>query len=457
MSALGAPRANEIVSPAIASDTSNAPLPVATRTTPILATVKRGGRGPRATALAAVVVLAGALALASWRDLGEGDAAAAASRSTGASDLAALGLLLRLHDLPLGYRLSGGSPEFTLPGCGLIEPAKPQPRLAAFLDRFSPAGCSTLYARLFRVPGGEPAPLAVGTGALDAGSVEGAEAGLSVSRELLSHLLGNELPREVPPPETIGDATRLYRWDHGGLFEADEGSSSFLVWRSGSVAASIFVAGGSATANDRAAVELVHIQQGRIEAPTSYTPAEYDDTEVPLEDPALEVPIYWLGRSLAAGRGLPRLRLFDTISTTRRALSAPRASLFYVDHWSLSPAEGVYLNLWSRKQWQHLRNRRGRPPGSLRCATAQRLTIPKGRAVIYAGFERVRGACPDRPPSAHTARIYLPRVVVTAETLQICATCAEPGRGAYNSVKGMAKIARSLELRPRPPLPTASP
>ena len=101
----------------------------------------------------------------------------------------------------------------------------------------------------------------------------------------------------------------------------------------------------------------------------------------------------------------------------------------------------------------------GRQPASLRCATSHSLKLPKGHAVIYAGFERVRrhSACPDRPPSAHTARIYLPRVVVTVETTQICATCAEPGRGPYNSIKGMVAIARGLELRPQPPGPTASP
>lgn len=167
-----------------------------------------------------------------------------------------------------------GSPEFRLYGCDAIEPADPQPRLAAFLNRFSPAGCMKLYARLFRVPEAGPAPLAVGTGAMEAGSTEGAEAGLAVSRELLSHLLGGELPKEAPPPETIGDATRLYRWVHGGLFDPNERSSSFLVWRSGSVVASIFVGGGSASSNDRAAVELAHRQQRRIEAPTPYTPAE---------------------------------------------------------------------------------------------------------------------------------------------------------------------------------------
>lgn len=427
--------------------------------------MKQEMRGLRGTALAGIIVLTIVFGLISWRALGEGNTAAVASTSAGSTPVGRT-LLLRLQDLPLGYRSSAGSPEFSLPGCDAIEPAEPRPRLAAFLNRFSPAGCTALYVRLFRVPGAGPAPLAVGTGALEAGSVEGAEAGLAASRELLSHLLGDELPREVPARETIGDATRLYRWEHSGLFAPDEEPSTFLVWRWGSVVASIFVTGGSAADNDQAAIELARRQQGRIEVPTPYTPAEEDETEVALEDPGLEVPVYWLGRrftgrgrSLTAGRGLRPLRLFDTASSTVRTLSAPRASLLYVDRFNLSPAEGLYLNLWSRKQWQRLGVERGRQPASLHCAETRSLLLPRGRAVIYAGFERVRrrSACPDRPPGAHTARIYLPHVVVTVETTQICATCAEPGRGPYNSIMGMATIARGLELRPRSIHPSASP
>lgn len=454
MSALGAPRANEIDSPVIAPDTSNAPRPAAGQTAPILAAMRRLGRGPRATALTAVVVLASALALVSWRAPGEGDAAASASRSAG-SDPAALGLLLRLHDLPLGYRFSWGSPEFTPPGCGPIEPAKPQPRLAAFLNRFSPAGCSTLYARLFRVPGGSPAPLAVGTGALDAGSIEGAEAGLATSRELLSHLLGDEPPREVPPAETIGDATRVYRWDHGGLFEADEAPSTFLVWRSGSVVAAMFAAGGGAAANEREAFELARLQQARIEAPTPYTPAEADDTEVALEDPALDVPIYWLGRTFTPGSGFPAMKLADTSSSTGPA--GGRVGLFYAVHPNGPRSEGLFVDLWSAKRWRRLQRRRTFP-SSLRCPTVHQASRIRTGAAILRGFEPYDWRCRDRRHRAWALRVRFGRVVVTAETVDICATCAQAGTGPYNSFRSMAAVARSLELRPPPASPpTPSP
>lgn len=245
---------------------------------------------PRRAIAAGVAILAIAVGLIASHTFGDGDgdAAAAAADTSAGNPGDTTQVLLRLHDLPLGYRWAGGFVEFSIPmGCHPIEPAGAQPRLAAFLARYSPTGCMALYTRLFRLDGEQPAPLAVGTGAIDAGSVKGAEAGLAVSRELLSHLLGDELPTEVLPPMAIGGATRLFHWEHGGLFAKDEHSSSFLVWRSGGIVASIFVGGGSAASNDREAVELARLQQARIEAPSPYTPAEADDTEVPLEDPEL--------------------------------------------------------------------------------------------------------------------------------------------------------------------------
>lgn len=364
---------------------------------------------------------------------------------------AAVDFLLRLHDLPLGYDgLPGPLPRAL---CHPIEPGLAQPRLAAFLRRYSPTGCMAIYTRLFRSPGAGVAPLKVGTGALDAGSVAGAEAGLTVSRELLSHLLGDELPTEVPVSETIGDATRLYHSDYKGLFTPEEvpGLSSFLVWRLGDVVAALLVAGGSAIANDQAAVELAHRQQSHIEARTPYTPAEADDVEVPLEDPALKTPVYWLGRKSMPSDGLPPLVLLGAWASPSGAQSSPQASLFYADN--LGDTEQVSLHVWSPRRWRQLEGRRGEPPASLSCATAHSLKLPNGRAQIFDGFGGFHPTCRKHAWHAYTARIYLPRAVVTVETMDICATCASAGTGPYDSFKGMATIARGLERRIRPPSP----
>ena len=107
----------------------------------------QGKKGLRRIVVAAVVIASIALTLVSSRSLdGEGSSAAASP-----ADFAvpSQGLVLRLHDLPTGYGAAYGSPEFPLPGlgCAAIEPADPQPRLAAFLRRYSPVGCLALPMR----------------------------------------------------------------------------------------------------------------------------------------------------------------------------------------------------------------------------------------------------------------------------------------------------------------------
>jgi hypothetical protein len=360
-------------------------------------------------------------------------------------------MLLRLHDLPPGYIGNLVSAETgPLDQCDYLHPAEPQPMLAAFIDRYSPKGCFGIYVRLYRVPGSPPAPPVVGTGALDAGSVEAAEAGLAVAPELISHLTENLVPEEVAPSEIVGDATRLLHWKKvPSLFKPGSSSGSFLAWRSGSVLATVFVDGFRLAADDLVAAELAHIQQSRIEHPTPYTASERDDTEVPLEDPALGIPVFWLGRHFSPDHELPSLRLLDTASETSSS-GGPRASLLYSDHRNLSHGEAVDLNLWPLRQWKQLEGKRGELPGSLRCATSTRLKLPRGHALIYRGFEGTKGPCPARRRGSYTARIFLGRVVTTVETASICAVCFGAGTGAYDTLAGMKAIAKGLAPRLQP-------
>jgi len=211
----------------------------------------RGTSRVRGAALLAVAVLALALG-ASSRALD--GARAAPQASPRATPNLAKRLLLRLHDLPLGYLVLGsGSTESSLPlfGCAPIEPAEPQPRLAAFLERYSPRGCMTVLYRLFRVPDSGPAPRLVGSAAAELGSVEGAEAGLAVSPELLGHLFEDELPEEAPPPEVVGEATRLFHWRQAGLV-SDEETVAVVAWRWGGSVGLVLVAGERTEAADAA-------------------------------------------------------------------------------------------------------------------------------------------------------------------------------------------------------------
>ncbi|HVY79084.1 MAG TPA: hypothetical protein VG898_11310 [Solirubrobacterales bacterium] len=370
-----------------------------------------------------------------------------------AGERAALARLLRFRDLPLGYRLLnfGPSPEYRAQPltCGAIDPANPQPGLADFLRHYSPTGCYAIYYRSFHVPGTKPAALAVGSGAMVTDSIEGAEAGLAIAPELLSHLLGDELPEEVEAGTTIGDATRLFHWQHPALFKASERpSASFLVWRSGAVVAAVFATDGTVDANDRAVRELAQLQQRRIEAPVPAKASEFDSSEVALEDPALDIPVLWLGRRFAPGHGLQQLRLRESASRSADESLAPRISLLYVGHPRHRHAEAIYLALWSRKQWKRLEAKRHKLPAVPTCPMAKPLKIPREHLVIYRGFEGGYRGCKHRAGrGAYTARIHLDGVVATAETSMICAVCASAGTGPYDSRAGMEAIARGLVHR----------
>jgi hypothetical protein len=403
--------------------------------------------------LALVAVLALGVGLFSPRAL-DGAGASPQAESSAQAPVLAKRLLLRLHDLPLGYRLLNfSSPDQSLRlfGCSRLVPADPRPRLASFLRQYRPRGCMAVYLRLFEIPGGGPAPFLVGSAAAELGSVKGAEEGLAVSRELIAHLTDDELPEEVQPAENIGDATRLFHWGENGFLGQDE-ALSIVVWRWGSSVAVLLTSDERAATADSAALELARRQQKRLEAPTPYTPAELDDTEVALEDPALQVPVYWLDRTFAPGRGLARLRLAEAYANAQGDFDDPRAALLYSDRLSFDNAEAVELDLWTPRQWKRQRAE-GRLPFELHCETTRTLELAGGRAVVYTGLHPGR-RCGRQGLKVHAAAVHLPGAVVSVETRSICDTCAGGvPDGAYNSFRGMATIARGLVPRVRPSSP----
>lgn len=411
---------------------------------------KASGKSWRGAALVVTAYLAGLAAFLAWQASGGGAAAAAASKPP-PSD--ALELLLRLPDLPLGYEVIDGFPEARVGGlmCERIDPGNPQPKLDDFLTRNKPAGCLALYYRTYRVPGAQPAPLFVGTGAMRLPSVSGAAEGLAVAPLLLSHTLDDELPQAAAPPAVVGDATRLFHWPHARLLGEEEETVTFLVWRSGPVVAAVFVTGGTLAADDAAALQLAQRQQTLIEHPTPVTPSAFDDSEVALENPALKAPVYWLGKTFDPGHGLPPIRLQGSSASTGRSARIPRAGLLYGAHPLHPRHEDLFLDVYSAQQWKRLRAKPQPLPGELFCgASSHRLQVPGARAIALHGKERLLGRCRADEPTSWTVRVRLGGMVITAETSESCQVCAEAGRGPYDSLRGMTAIARGLVLRERP-------
>lgn len=407
------------------------------------------GKGRLGGAIAAVVaVLTLSLGLASSRPSDEAIASPAATTAAAVPNLAKQ-RLLRLHDLPLGYQLldrGSFSPPVPRFGCARIAPTDPQPRLASFLERYSPRGCFGVYRRFFQLPGEESTPLFVSSAAAELGSAAAAKAGMKVSRELITHFTEDEPPKEVPPPETIGEAARLFHWRGFVFFSEEKEAASILVWRWGGSIGLVLASGSSFAAADRAAVELARRQQKHLEAPHPYTRAERDDTQVPLEDPALQVPVYWLGPTFAPGPGFPPQQLAATYSSASAAAEGPSASLLYFDRASSRP-ETVEIHVWTPERWKS-QPMADRLPYGPDCPTTSGLSLPNGQATIYAG--QWQGfQCGKRKPNYYAVVVRFPGAVVAVQVL-ICEDCSGTLVGPYNSLKGVETIARGLAQRVRP-------
>lgn len=354
-------------------------------------------------------------------------------------------MVLRLHDLPLGYFpldfSEGAELEFE---CEELRPATPGARLKSFVERFAPRGCMGYYLRMYRVPGTASAAF-VGTGAMDTGGVVAAQEGLGLAPNLLAKLAEEPL-EEVPPARTVGDATRLFHWKHVPTYFRNSRFGSFLVWRSGNALAVVFASAGSLATSDRIVAELAERQQVHVANPTPYTRAERFSFEVGLDNPALTLPVHWLGRNFDPGHGLPPIRLQSGGATARPYL-LPGQKL------QLDYSRNVYLNSWTSRGWKRfLASPASHIMRTWRCTESTRIEIPGGHATVFAAHGRDFEACPDQPPRLFFAFAYLDGTV-TAVNFIGCSRCEQVPHGAYNSLRGMKEVVRGLRLRPEPVYP----
>ena len=367
-------------------------------------------------------------------------------------------LILRLHDLPPGYVNVGlleeqGERIF----CSrLHSPRDTPPKLARFVTRFHPKGCVGVYGRVFVVPGQPAGPAAAATGVLALGSDKAADAAWRVVPELLGRLTDDRLPRELAAPERIGSATRLFHPAAPPRFYPFFGrigrATSFIVWRSGNTLATVMAIGESFGEADRAAVELAHRQQAHIRRPTPYTHAERFDGEVPLDDPSLEMPVYWLGRNFRPGDGLPDNRLFASFPLDGSEEEEPGALLAI---WYGQ----IRLYTWTQATWpQYASSPEAHAIASWHCTKEKTIELAAGYATIYGGYRKNYGRCPDQAPQAFTARVHIGDLVIAVNPIPIgppnppgfpLTFFIETGN-PYGSFKGMEAIVRGLVLRPPP-------
>jgi hypothetical protein len=348
--------------------------------------------------------------------------------------------VLRLHDLPPGYRLGEES------GCGPLGPfieggpgGRFEKRYPRWLFRYRPGGCGYQYEQIFEVPGLEPAPPLVEAGTVNTPSEAAAGSGFGLYITLVNHEKDGRRRKTVSIPPS-GVRAVLFRSNNLLVQGRIHQAATILFWRSGKLISFVEAAGMNPRRNDSAALSFAQIQQERLEHPSPYTEAERDDTEIWLDDPGLKFPIYWVGRRFEPGHGLPATELEEAISGW---VGPPgqKTGLWYED---------FILGSWTRRSWKtYAKTRLGKANLAARCTTKEPLPLEGGSAVIFGTYTGRFRECPERKPDLHYAIARLGGMVVGLN-LGICITCGRGSTGPYGTKRGVMAILRALEPRPKP-------
>jgi hypothetical protein len=350
-------------------------------------------------------------------------------------------LMLRLTDLGPGFTIGDDT------GCGIGDENAPD-NLAQAIIAHRPESCSIEFEHFHLSPYVESSALTFHT-------LDGPAKLFALRGELLKYMTGIERVTEYPQGGLGEDARLLLTRDAFIPGSSGSGrSGAVVVWRRGMTLGIVLVAGPRQGRSKLMALRLASRQDERIRAPTPIGPRDNDDLEVPLADPRVGVPVRWLGRHFAPGRGLPPLRLAYTFGPERPQESLPgtRARLEYEP--KRRRTQGVDLDVWRPAQWRRFsRALSGRQFWKTPCARARRVRLAAGHATVYAGYARLprSGSCPARSRDSFAALAFFRRVVVAVD-MPYCDRCAEgvTGRSApYNSVKGMTAVVRGLRLHHR--------
>jgi hypothetical protein len=363
----------------------------------------------RARRTAAAIVLVGLVA------------ALLATAAGAAAPRAQIGMLLRLHELPGGYTVGD---EF---GCAGVSSEGARPPLEGFLEHHLIGACEAQYDRRFPLPGAKPdPPLAAGV-VLDLGSPGVAREGARVLPQLVGFLLtGNITPKEGHATVSIGTDTRLFRARANVLGRREPGS--ILTWRQGDLIGMTLVAGEGRRADDRVAGA-----RAPRKPPTPYPAAQRDDVTVPLENPAITLPIYWLGRSFDPGAGAKPVPLTSAYGPLLEgeAPEGTKLELWY--------GQGdLHLGTWTPESWgTYTAGKLGNELLAWHCTKKTDLQVREGTATIYSGYKKNYGACPSEPPNVFAAVVER-RGVVIGMGLPACYTClgAGPSRAEFEAAVG---------------------
>jgi hypothetical protein len=189
--------------------------------------------------------------------------------------------------------------------------------------------------------------------------------------------------------------------------------------------------------------------------PVHAVPAHFFDPaafrpEAPLNRAPRGFTIGWLGAHFAGRRHLPPL----VLSKVEVTQPGPEFILFYASADAMGPGWWgpplvtlVETSPRPRATW----NSRSRPYGP--CVARQDITLPRGRASIFMGFEsmgalHLRPPCPTRAYDRFIADVLLGQTVIHVDAPGWTAG-TRSGASPYNTRKGIEMVVRAL--RPRVP------
>jgi hypothetical protein len=321
-------------------------------------------------------------------------------------------MTLRLSDLPQGFRYGEDR------GCGQVETTEGGvPELDEFLIRSRPRACLGAFAREW---GGPPRVVQSALFLFD--SAEDAQRAWELRKPLFESFARIRLTTERG-----GGA-----FDSAGLQQLGAGEA----WRDDRLVVAVYEEGLSGEAGRRFADDLAGKQRQRIRSPSD--PLEEDDREIGLDDPAIAVPVYWLGREFEAD-GFPTLELYRG-DHLRGGGPGNEVKVDYTGDRS-----SVTLDLWKPDAWRRFKTTRlGRIAWSAPCARRSEVQVEGGRAEIYGGYSS-KGC--EGEPDHWLAHVYYEELVV-AVNMAYCYACG--GRSAddpYNSRRGIEAVLRGLRRR----------
>lgn len=354
--------------------------------------------------------------------------------------------VLRLHDLPPGYQVSDDV------GCGASIPfgegEEPEGRLERRFLKWSfkywPEGCFYEYEQIFKVPGLGPAPPLVEAETLNTPSEAAAAEGFDLHNALLNRAPEGRRSKVVTISPS-GIKARLIRGRDALVEGKARQPGSFLFWRHGKQLSFLTAAGLDPRRNDRAAIHFAGIQQQRLEAPTPYTEAEREDSEVRLDNPALKPPVYWVGNPSQIPGGPP-------VKLEHVVVGDGPVGLKYQLDYEILDVNGFIIGAWTHRSWKRFqRSGVGKANRAAHCTRKTEVELERGSAVVYGAYEGKRlRPCPRRAPDRYYAIARIGQMVIGVN-LGNCLTCL-PGAslGAYGNLRGMKALVRGLHLRPRP-------